>query len=298
MKHIKKLVIVGVVLTALLVGALFMWIDRLARVGIETGATYALGVNTTLEGLEIGVFSGHALLTQLRVENPPGFDTPYFMQLGRGSVDVSLGSLMQDKVVVPRLAIFDISVYLENKQGQSNYKVILDGLKKFESTTPEPASTDEAGKRFVIEHITLDNINVQVDLLPIGGKLSRIPLKIERIELHNVGSDSVDGVEIAELTGILLKAILTSVAQKGGHLLPDQITGELTHGLSALQGLGGMTVEVVGDWTTIVDGQVRNVAEAGKVLIESGKQISEGLQEIGKGFGELLKKPKEKSTKP
>ena len=323
MKRAAKIIgVIVLVLVVLLIGG-FFWIDGIAKVGVEKGATFALGVETTLERMSIGVFSGEAGMSKLNVRNPAGFDTPHFLELGNGNVAVSLGSLMDDTVVVPELTLSSLSMNLERKGGRANYQVILDGLKRFDTKedAPPPAPQDdgpaEEGKKFVVRHVAIDDVNVQVDWLPVGGELTRVPLRIERIELNDVGSESVNGVQLAELTGILLKAILESVLAKGGDLIPADIAGELTMGLEELTGLGDATVQVVGDVTTIVDGQVREVGEAGKELLQKlgeggaqlgkdaddiGKKVGEGLEDVGKkleeGIGGLLPKKKKEQDNP
>lgn len=323
MKRAVKIVgAIALVLVLLLVG-LFFWIDGIAKVGVETGATYALGVETTLERMSIGVFSGEAGMSKLNVRNPVGFDTPHFLELGNGNVAVSLGSLMDDTVVVPELTLSSLSMNLERKGGKANYQVILDGLKRFDTredappSAPQDKAEAEEGKKFIVRHVAINDVNVQVDWLPVGGELTRVPLRIERIELHDVGSESANGVQLAELTGILIKAILISVADKGGNLIPADIAGELSKGLEGLTGLGDATVQVVGEVTTVVDGQVRKVGEAGKKLVEKlgegggelgegaqdvGKKVGEGLQDVGdqlkKGVGGLLPKKKKDQDDP
>jgi hypothetical protein len=230
---------------------------------------------------------------------------------------------MDDTVVVPQLTLSSLSMNLERKGSKANYQVILDGLKRFEAkedARPPPSEEDDEageGKKFVVRHVAIDDVNVQVDWLPVGGELTRVPLRIERIELNDVGSESVNGVQLAELTGILIKAILESVLAKGGDLIPADIAGELTTGLEELTGLGDATVQIVGDVTTIVDGQVREVGEAGKELLQKlgesgaqlgkdaddiGKKVGEGLEDVGKkleeGIGGLLPKKKKDQDNP
>ncbi|MCO6437871.1 MAG: hypothetical protein J5J06_12335 [Phycisphaerae bacterium] len=321
-KHLA-LKIVGAAVLAfilLLVGVVF-WIDSIARIGVEKGATYALGVNTTLQSMNLGILSGQAGMSGLDVANPEGFDAPHFVKLGEGNVAVSLGSLMEDTVVVPELILSDLSMNLERKGGKSNYQVILDHLAQLsggETKPKQPAETKE-GKKFIVRRAAINNVDVQVDLLPLGGSLTRVPLHIDRIELTDIGSDSANGVELAQLTGILMRAILTSVVDKGGNLLPADIVNELGKGLQGLGGLGDATVKVVGDVTTMVDGTVRNITEVGAGLVEelgkSGGQLGEGSKQIGdkvgeglndagkkleKGLGGLLpgKKKKEDAEKP
>ena len=85
----KKLaILVGglvIVLVAVVVIA-FVSIDAIARAGIERGATFALGVPTTLGSANIGILSGEFTMSGLDVTNPEGFDGDYFLQLDEGFV--------------------------------------------------------------------------------------------------------------------------------------------------------------------------------------------------------------------
>ena len=120
-----------VLLVVVLLGV-YIWIDRLAKMAVERGSTYALGVPTTLDSARVGVFSGQMGMTSLNVANPRNFSAPHFLKLKTGQIDVSLSSLRQDTVVIPLLELKGVDVNLEKKSGQSNYQVILDNLKKLD----------------------------------------------------------------------------------------------------------------------------------------------------------------------
>ena len=306
MKRIKKIVAAVVVIIVVLIVAVFFWIDRLAKAGVEGGATYALGVDTQLDSMDVGVFSGSVAMADLNVANPTGFESPHFLQLGEGRVSVSLGTLMEDKVVLSELTLSGLNLNLVHHKGKANYKVILDNLKKFESGEKKEAAEEEGGKRFVVQKVTVRDVHVEVEMLPIGGALTRVPIIIDAIELENVGSDSDKGILLADLTNIILKAILTTVARQGGDLLPGDIAGELTAGLDQLKGLGDVSVQVVGKVTAQVAEQVTEAAEkvgeeVGKAVEETTEKVGEGLDRAGKdvkrGLGGVLdlgKKDKDK----
>lgn len=307
MKKIKLLIVVVVVLVVAVVGGLFLYIDQAAKAGVEAGGTYALGVDTKLDGMDVGILSGSVQMDALNVDNPSDFETPHFLRLSKGRVAVSLGTLMEKKIVLPELTLSGLSLNLENKLGKSNYQAILDNLKKFESNEKaapaEPKQAEGQGKTFVIKRVTIEDVQVQVDLLPVGGKLTRTPVKIEKIELKNVGTGSDNGIKMAELTALLMKAILKSVAEKGGNLLPGNIAGELTAGLKGLEGLGGATVQVLGD---VVSGGAKQIGEMGKAITEGvskpltegvGKDLTKGVGEAGKKVDEGLKKTGKDLTK-
>jgi hypothetical protein len=308
MKRVKKLavgIIVGaVVLVLVVIASAVLWIDHLAKAGVEGGATYALGVRTTLDDMDVGVLSGEVEMSELNIGNPEGFKTPHFLHLDDGGVAVSLGSLMGEKVILPDLTLSGLDVNLERRGGKANYKVIMDNLKKLESKEKRPAEEEKEGKKFVIEKVDIRNVRVNVDLLPIGGELTRIPVTIERIELENVGSDTDGGVLLADVVGILIKAILTTVVQKCGDLLPADVLGELNAGLEQLSGLGATTVQVVGSVTSNVQKTAEQLGEMGK---QAGEAIQEGAKEVGKdlddagkelekGIGDLIGGGKKKDS--
>ncbi len=294
MKRVKKIVAAVVALVVLVFIAVIFWIDHVAKAGVEVGATYALGVETTLDDMDVGMFSGSVEMADLNVANPEGCSSPHFLQLGEGRVDISLGTLMEDKVVIPELTLSGLRMTLEHKNGKANYKTILDNLKKLESKS-DPAPDDEgSGKRFVINKVAVNDVEVQVELLPVGGSLTRVPVKIERIEVQNVGSDSDQGVMLAKLTGILIKAILTSVVQQAGSALPGDIAAELNSGLAQLEGLGGASVQVVGEVTAVAADVATKAGRAGEDL---GKAAEEAGKGIAEGIGGLLGGKDEKKDK-
>ncbi|HRX87494.1 MAG TPA: hypothetical protein P5572_20910, partial [Phycisphaerae bacterium] len=248
-KRIKRLIAAIVLIPVVLVIVLFVYIDAIAKAGVERGATYALGVNTTLDSMSVGVLRGRVAMEGLDVANPPGFNSDRFLRLGEGRVAVTLGSLMENTVVLPELRLTGINVNLEKKGKSANYQVILDGLKKFESEGEPAAPAKEDAKKFIVKLVTVEDVNVQVDLLGIGGGLTQLPIHLDKIELRDVGSESDGGVVLSQLSGMLIKALLEAIVQKGGAVLPAEITAELNRGLAMLGGLGDASIQVVGDPT-------------------------------------------------
>ncbi len=292
-KKLKKIIVVVVVIVVVLVVAVVLGIDRIAKTGTEVGATYALGVPTTLNSADIGILQGRTELQQLQVNNPEGFESPHFLKLNRGALSVSLGSLTGDLVEVPEFTLEGIELNLEKKGAQSNYQVILDNLKKFESKAEsEPAKKEtKEGKRFVIREILIKDVKVRVKAAPLGANLVDVTVPIDELRLKDVGSDSDKGVMISELTGTLLKAIILATAEKGGNLIPTDVLGDLDGALKNLASLKdvGATLSVgVGDAAKEIGAGVQ---QATQQLQEGTKKAAEDV--AGK-IGDLLKKPEEK----
>ena len=229
----------------------------------------------------------------------------------------SLGSLTSDIVELPELTLSGIGLNLESKKGKSNYKTILNNLEKLSSgeSADKPAdepSSEGGGKKFVIRKVSISDVNVTAQIAPIGGKVTRVPITIDSIELQNVGSDS-GGVLMSELTGVIVQAILTAVVKSGGDQLPAAIAGELSNSLAALGDLGGATLAIAGQVTEALSESVDQlgkdataaVQDATKELSKTADGVSEGLgksvedagKELEKSIGGLFGKKKEDKKK-
>ncbi|MEO0632418.1 MAG: hypothetical protein AAFY46_17070, partial [Planctomycetota bacterium] len=239
----KKIILglIGFVLLAIVVIVIgvFVYINQIAKTGVEKGATYALDVPTTLDSADINLFGGEFALAGLTVSNPEGYDTPHFLSLGDGSAAVDFSTIQQDTVEIQTLVLENIDIYLDKEDGKANYEVILENLKRFESANSgddadaPPADPDAPTKKYVIRKVEVRNVTAHVEFLPLAGDLARTTVVVPEIILEDVGEK--DPVTVAKLTNVLIKAIFASVINVGSDVLP----AGLVDGLNA--GLGGLT---------------------------------------------------------
>ena len=78
----RVLLVLVLVVVIVAAGGLF-YLDRVVGASIERGGSYALGVDTELRSVRLGLLSGEFSLSGLTVANPPGFETPHFFRLER-----------------------------------------------------------------------------------------------------------------------------------------------------------------------------------------------------------------------
>lgn len=221
-----------VVLLIALVATVHLWIDPVAKHAIEVAGTSALGVTTTLDEINIHVFRGEATLRGLNIANPPGYEAEHFLDLGHGSVAVSLKSLGSDTVNVPTLLIEDLHVNLEKNKDGYNYEKILKNLES--EPAPEEQKDAGPGKSFLIREVVIRNVAVRYDVnLAVTAPTVRVTIAEKRYE--NVGQDHK--VTLSEVMGILLKSVLRSIAEAGGDL-----PGDVVQGLGKGVGAVGKTV--------------------------------------------------------
>jgi hypothetical protein len=305
MKRIKRIILVLVLLVIVLVGAGIFWINHIAKVGIEAGSTYALGVDTTLDGVDIGILAGRSELSGLTVANPEGFASPHFLSLGNGVVSVSLGSLTRDTVEVPEFSLTGIDMNLERIKGKSNYGVITNNLGRFESGDAEDkeetaSGEEDDGKKFVIREILIRDVKVHVNYVPTAGEAVRSTVPVKELRLENVGTGSEGGVQVAELTSTLIKAIMAAALEQGGGVIPKEISGELASAMESLQPLAEVGAQLMGEAGGAlqqIGGQLDGLTgQAESAEKDKSAEGSEAKEDSGtkllKGVGGLLKPQK------
>ncbi|MEM8758185.1 MAG: AsmA family protein [Planctomycetota bacterium] len=285
MKLFKILLGVVIVVVLLLVAAVvgaFVFIDSVARSGVEQGASYALDVPTTLDSADVDVFGGTVDLAGLTIDNPEGYDTPHFFRLDSASAALDTGTLQSDVVEMSSLVIDGIDVYLDKEGGKANYEQILENLKRFESGEPPEDETEAdpnaTGKTFVIREVKILNVTAHVELLPLGGELTRSEIIVPEIILSDVGEK--DPLTVATLTNILIKSVFASIVNVGGGALP----GAIADGLNA--GLGGLTdlaTSGIGMGVDLGEGVINVVGDVGGA---AGQAIGDAAGVVGETVGE------------
>ena len=332
MKWIVRIALLAVVLGVIGVLALFFFVNPLLKQGVEQGGTYAMGVDTRLENIDLGLFSGQLDLSGLQVANPEGFRAAHFFELGSVEVAVTLPSLLADTVQVPLIELKKIELHLEEENGKKNYAVILDNLKKLSSSEPEPGSQPEEekkeekpGKGFVIKTLTISDVTVHADW---AGQTLRV--NVPEIPLSDIGSESEGGVVLAELSGIIIEAILRAVVENAANLFPAGLLTDLDQGLAALGKLGNYTTGAVTEVTAAaaeaLEGAASDVkkatedvtksvddaaaqldaaaakgtkeldaaaAKGTKELDKVTEQVDKGVKDLGEGFKGLLQGKKD-----
>jgi hypothetical protein len=210
-------------LLAIVIIAFFFLVDGMAKSAVESSASTALGVPTTVADLDLGVFSGECGMGRVVVKNPPGYRADHLLSIGSITAAVSLRSLLEDTVVLPELILRQADMNLEQNGAKSNYGAVLGNVSRAE--TPS-----EAEKKFVIRRLSVEGVVVHVNArVPGMAKAARADVTIPRIDLENVGTGG-DGVRISEIAVIVLRTILAEVAKRGGVDIPA----------GALSDLGGL----------------------------------------------------------
>jgi hypothetical protein len=234
----------GAVLTVILcIAGAYVYINLLARAGIERGGQYALGVRTSVGSIDIDIVGGHIDVHDFELANPDGFAEPVFIRLGRGVFHLPLRNLLESTVSVPLLAFDDIDVNVERTHAGSNYGEILDHLKEFESSESPSTTGAQNARELIIDELRITNVKARLSQTGVSGQSVMVEVAVPEIRMRNVGSKS-GGVTMAELSGIVTKALLDAIARADG--VPGAILGDLTGNLQSLAKIHVQLPEGVG----------------------------------------------------
>ncbi len=283
MKLVKKLAVALILVALFLVvglsGGLY-YINDLVKLGVEKGGTFALGTKTSLGSADVGLFSGKAAINSLTVANPEGFKAAQFMSLGDAAVQVSVASLREDVVTIPKVQASTIRVTLERKDGKTNYKIILDNLAKLKSSSdkPAPAST-EPGKKFIIKDLDIRDIKVTVDMLDSALPVGSLVVPIDEIKLTDLGTAS-NGLPMSDIVGIVVRTVLATASANGNGIIPADMLSDLQSQLGALGNLDELGIKVTS-----------------QVGTELQKAADNARQQLEKGLGDAAKSAQDKVQK-
>lgn len=282
MKLLLKVALYLLGLAVAVVVGIFFFLDTIVGKGIEAGCTEALGVETSVGLVRVGLLTGNFSARRLRIDNPPGFETEHFFSFDRIHFAVPPEVLKKDTIVVPLLEIDGIDVSLETVDGKKNYDVILANLKRFSSSgsadpsgEPPNAEDEGSGKGLVIREAVLRDITARIDLGTVSGKADRVEVTIPEMRLHPNQETGAAEVSIAQLTEVIVTAVLIGVAKNAPVALAKGL----------FQGLGGLktvTLEMPGALST-------GTESVGGASVKLGKGAGSGAKKLGEGAVDAVK---------
>lgn len=299
MKKLGKILVgvfaVVILLIVVLVVAVGIAIDTVAKTAVEKGGTYATGVSTTVDAIDVGLMAGTLDIQGLNIANPEGFDAfEQFFYLGDADFALEAGSIQAEVIEVPKLALDNVVISIEQQEDNANYQVIMDNLAKLSEQGPPAEETEESGssQKFVIRELSLTNIKANLKLTGPAGLLGEQTVNLPAIQMQDVGTGADGGVQISQLIGIILDAVMQGVVENvaGGSF--DAIASGLDEGLGQLENLsdlGGDVLTSVGDSVNeaLESGDLNKAAEdVGKTLEDAGKEVENAVEELGNLFNQ------------
>jgi len=240
----KWLYIGGALLVLVVIGLYFLLtsLNSIVKAAIEKVGSDATQAQVRLKEVDIQITSGKGAMRGLTVGNPSGFKTERAFSLGEISLQVDVGSVTKDTVVIKEIVIAAPEVTYELASGGSNIDTLKRNVDAYAGAGKGRAekgakSSGEGGKKLVIENLYVRNGKVNVSATALGGKTMTTPLP--DIHLTNIGKQS-GGATAGEVTQQVLSAIGQSAA-KAATSLPDvgKLVGSAKESAAGAAGAAG-----------------------------------------------------------
>jgi hypothetical protein len=252
-KIIIGLLIAVVVIAILAVVAVRMFLDQAIKAGVETIGPKITGVEVKLQSAHVSLLSGSGGFKGLVVGNPPGFTSPWAINVGAADLAVEPRSLFADKVVIKSISILEPQITFETDLRANNLGKILANVQtaagsgdKTPTKPQEPAqpSGAGAGKKLQVDDFVIKGAKVQVVVAALRGQSAMLTLP--EIHVRDLGKGP-EGITAAELTQRILAVIEKEAAQASAGKVDDLAKGRLNLPAgassnaveSAVKGIGG-----------------------------------------------------------
>lgn len=245
----KIIAVIFVLIVALIIGLVIFGlgkIDALAKAAVEYGGEYAMGVDTTVDTMDVALTKGTVEMGELNIANPEGFNTDHFFSLNNADASFDLESLGQETYIVPSIHLNGIDVILDKGGDPSNYNQILENLKRFESGDSTTGDASKEGKDVIVKSLILEDINIHVANMPgVSMVAGDVAINIPKIELQNIGEK--ESMKAGDIFNLVVKTVLSAAVEAGGGIIPGDVLGDLSNGLSGLTSLGDLGIDAISD---------------------------------------------------
>jgi hypothetical protein len=221
MKLAKRLLLGFALLVVLLLAASYWLVIPGARLAVERGGRYALGVETTLDEVVLRPRFGRSVLgfSGLEVGNPEGISGEPFLTIGRFQVVLRTSSLISGALQVPEIELEQLHLRLIQDAGRSNFKEIRDHIGRLGASgaPSEPASPEaEAGGGPALDlgRVRVQGVAATLELRGIGGldplsETFHLPdFELDLGALLGGGGASGQGANVGDLTAALVDELL------------------------------------------------------------------------------------------
>ncbi len=289
----------GVLLVVL--AALVLLRDILIENAIRKFGTMVVGTQVDIGSFESSLFSGTVRIKDLTVANPPGFEAPNALAIGYLSVQVDLGTLTSQRILVKEVDIRQLSVNFEaTLTGHTNLTDLQDNVERFSAANAQEANEEKAAapentsktaqKEVVIRILRMEQSDVSFSSNLIA---TTATLPLPAVQLNDIGEGQSLGETINELFARLLLTI-ADVLKSGGLSVENfkqfgdtlkkggqNVLGTVSDaGKSVGEGLKTAGTEVVKGVNTGADTVVKGVKEGTDTVVKGADDVVKGIKNL------------------
>ena len=199
----KKLLVV-LLIVLIVISGLFVFLkdnlDEIVREIIVTSASEATQTNVSLAQVKLNLKEGVGVLNNYQQGNPVGFQTKYAFRFDQAELDIDVGSILDDVVIIERVFINHANILYEFNDGKTNFvelkKNIDKNLKKKNSDKENKPigeqdkissqSKTHQSKKFIIR--SFEMINTEVEAAMPFASSQTLSVQLPTIKLNNIGA--------------------------------------------------------------------------------------------------------------
>ena len=199
----KKLLVV-LLIVLIVISGLFVFLkdnlDEIVREIIVTSISEATQTNVSLAQVKLNLKEGVGVLNNYQQGNPVGFQTKYAFRFDQAELDIDVGSILDDVVIIERVFINHANILYEFNDGKTNFvelkKNIDKNLKKKNSDKENKPigeqdkissqSKTQQSKKIIIR--SFEMINTEVEAAMPFASSQTLSVQLPNIKLNNIGA--------------------------------------------------------------------------------------------------------------
>lgn len=217
----KKLLVV-LLIVLIVISGLFVFLkdnlDEIVREIIVTSASEATQTNVSLAQVKLNLKEGVGVLNNYQQGNPVGFQTKYAFRFDQAELDIDVGSILDDVVIIERVFINHANILYEFNDGKTNFvelkKNIDKNLKKKNSDKEHKPigeqdkissqSKTQQSKKIIIR--SFEMINTEVEAAMPFASSQTLSVQLPTIKLNNIGAKE-NGLLADELMRVFIDSM-------------------------------------------------------------------------------------------
>jgi len=199
----------------LIFGVVIFFRNAIVRIALNQVLTQAVGAETIIDKVNIGIFTPSADITGLKIYNPRGFINETFLEIPTISVKYDPKAILKKQlhIIEMKIALKELAVAISE-----NGAINIDKLKVFHQAQSKPAPIVP----FVVDKFTLSVGRVETKNYASkdNSSLASVDFKMKERIYKNISSFS-------QLAGFILIDTMKMAGVKGAQVYGEHILGDL-----------------------------------------------------------------------
>ena len=217
----KKLLVILLIVLIAISGLLFFLkdnLDEIVREIIVTSVSDATQTNVSLAQVKLNLKEGVGVLINYQQGNPEGFQTKYAFRFDQAELDIDVGTILDDVVIIERVFINQADIVYEFNDGKTNFVELKKNIdkntkKKNSDQKNKPVEDQEKtssqskkqqSKKIIIR--SFEMINTEVEAAMPFASSQTLSVQLPNIKLSNIGAKE-NGLLADELLKVFLDAM-------------------------------------------------------------------------------------------